>query len=164
MRKVYALIVKDFYEALPAILFFFVAFSLVDITAILLHKTITEASSRFGVIAISALVMGKVVVISNHLPFIDLFYGKPLIWSTIWKTFIYVICGFFVRILERALPLLFEGENWSMIYDKLVKDANHLEFWVAQMWLTVLFLIFVASNELIQQVGKDKVRQMFFGK
>jgi hypothetical protein len=111
----------------------------------------------------ASLVMGKVVLISDRLPLIDWFSGRPLIYVTIWKTCIYVLCSLVIRALERIVPSLLEGRGWAEVYPKLIEEGQGLTFWIAQGWLIVLFLVFVAYRELIRAVGEDKVRKLFFG-
>jgi len=147
----------------PVFIFFFVIFSLVDISRILLHSS-TEAVYSFVVITMAALVMAKVVLISNILPFIDLFKGRPLIYSTLWKSSIYVLCTIFVRVLERVLPLFFEDKGLSLIDERVVSEVERLPFWLSQAWVFVLLLLFVAWQELVEAVGSDKVRKLFFGR
>ncbi|WP_281171349.1 hypothetical protein [Desulfatirhabdium butyrativorans] len=36
------------------------------------------------------------------------------------------------------------------------------QFWLIQMWLAVLFLIYCAMRELVRVIGRDKVIHMFF--
>lgn len=163
MKKGWKWFVKEFSEMLPAAIFFFVAFSLVDITEIYIHKNASTTYYSFLVVVTSALVMGKVVLISNHLPFISLFSHKPLIYSTLWKTFIYVMCSLVIRFIERLVPFFFEGKAWATVSARAVSEVEGLPFWLTQTWLIMLFLIFVAYQELICAVGEKKVRQMFFG-
>lgn len=154
---------EEMIRMLPVFIFFFVTFSLVDISRILLHSA-TDAVYSFTVIFMAALVMAKVVLISNILPFIDLFKRKPLIYSTLWKTCIYVVCSIFVRLLERILPLLFEDSGMVVVDEGIVTELERLPFWISQAWIFVLLLVFVAWQELVQSVGSDKVHKLFFGK
>ena len=155
---------KEFLHALPVTFFFFVAFSLVDLSAILLQKHVSATYASLGVIVVSSLIMGKVVLIADSLPFIGLFSKKPLIYSTTWKTLIYTLCSFFVRFMEKIVPSLIEGKDPFIIKEELVFELGKTLFWIAQAWLFVLFFIFVAYQELIFAVGQEKVYALFFGK
>src|SRR5581483_5722904 len=112
-------------------------------------KKWTTTGYNFLVILTASLVMGKVMVISNHLPFIGVFSGKPLIYSTLWKTFIYFICSLLVRLIERLAPFVFREKSWADVQEKIMDSMAHTDFWIVQMWLFVLLLIFVAYAELI---------------
>jgi hypothetical protein len=155
---------KTLLHVLPVFVFFFVVFSLVDFTKILVVYTKTGVLNyTFLVIFLGALLMAKVVVISDELPFIDLFAKKPLIYSTIWKAAIYFMASIVVRILERFVPNLVQGNGYDAASQAAVDEMGRLTFWIAQVWLAILLLFFVASQELISAVGKDKVRKLFFG-
>lgn len=153
-----------FWRIFPVFLFFFLAFSLVDLNEILTKKHTEEVFFSFAVIAIAALIMAKVVILSDHMPFIDLFSRKPLVYNTIWKTVIYGLASFLVRILDRGIPLLIDGKGWEEVIQAVGKQVGPFPFWVAQMWLFVLLFIFVAYQELISAVGRKKVEELFFGK
>ncbi len=163
MKNVMKWVKEEMVRMLPVFVFFFVIFSLVDISRILLHSA-TEAAYSFVVIFMAALVMAKVVLISNILPFIDFFKEKPLIYSTLWKTGIYVVCSIFVRVLERILPLIFEDKGMIVVDEGIVTELERLPFWISQAWIFVLLLVFVAWQELVKAVGSDKVHKLFFGR
>jgi hypothetical protein len=76
---------------------------------------------------------------------------------------VYVLCSLVVRVLDRAIPFLIEEKSVLMTYHMVVGEILRLSFWIAQTWLAVLFLIFVAYEELISAVGGEKVRKLFFG-
>jgi hypothetical protein len=45
----------------------------------------------------------------------------------------------------------------------LLKEIVWPHFWAIQILLVVLILMYVTMREVIREIGKDKVRQMFFG-
>jgi hypothetical protein len=155
---------EEFVKILPVFIFFFVAFSLVDVSAMFMHKDTATTYYSFLVVVMSALVMAKVVLISDYLSITSLFSHKPLIYVTLWKSLVYVLCSLVVRFLERAIPAFLEGKSIAEVDTRVIYEIERLPFWVAQGWLIVLFLIFVAYRELIYAVGEDKVRKLFFGK
>ncbi len=146
-------------QVIPVFIFFFIIFSLVDFTRILVIYDKTGIFNyTFLVIFISALAMAKVVVLSDELPFIDIFRKKPLIYATLWKTLIYFLMSILVRLIERTIS----GSEGPL--ETANTELKRLEFWIAQMWLAVLLLTFVAYQELIAVIGKDKVKKLFFGR
>lgn len=159
MRKGWFL--EEVKSIIPAVCFFLVAFTLGDWTDRLMNKDAMTTYSYISII-VAALVMGKVVLISDHMPFINHFANKPLIYNTIWKTLIYVMCAGFFRLLEHAIPAIYHGDGMQAVYETMVSHIDRPVFWLAHAWLTALFLIFVAYRELIELVGKDKVYQAFF--
>ncbi len=154
---------KEFLRMLPIFIFFLIIFSLADLTRLVMAKNRESASSSFAVILMGALIMGKVVLLSERLPFINLFGTKPLIYNTIWKTMIYLLCSLVIRLVERMVSFCVESANPAELYAKMSQDVEKMPFWLSQAWLFVLLLIFVAYQELVYAVGIDKVRKMFFG-
>lgn len=154
---------KLLHEMRAPVLFFFIAFSLVDIGDIVLNKSAETISYSFLVIFVASLVMAKIVLLSDFLPFINAYSHKPLIYSTVWKTFIYLLCSLVVRGLERLIPQLLEEKDLSQALHKMALSFDHLMFWVSQIWLASILFIFVALRELVNAVGKEKIRKLFFG-
>lgn len=60
---------------------------------------------------IGALLVAKVVRVADKFPWINRFPNKPLMYSVVWKTLMYITCTFVVRFFEHLLPLLFEGKS-----------------------------------------------------
>lgn len=160
MKKILGVVRKELYRMIPFFLFFFAIFSLADIVKILRRD---ETVYSFMTIVISSLLMAKVIILADFLPVIERYSHKPLIYNTCWKTLIYLVCSFFFRVLDRALPLLFGGKGIAMVYGGVVHELTHIEFWIPQIWLLLLLFILVAYQELIKAVGVAKVRQLFFG-
>lgn len=163
MKKIVGAFRKELYRLIPLFFFFFVIFSLADIVKILKREETGEAVYSFMTIVISSLMMAKVIILADFLPVIERYSHKPLIYNTFWKTLIYLVCSFFFRVLDRALPTIFEGKGLALVYEGIIHELTHIEFWIPQLWLLILFFILVAYRELIYAVGVAKVRQLFFG-
>src|SRR5262249_47668982 len=110
-----------------------------------------------------SLVMAKVVILSDLLAITHAFSKKPLIYNTVWKSFIYVTMSFVVRFLERFVPLAFEEKSLGLAFSKVLADYSKVIFWASEAWLCILFIIFVAGRELVTAIGKEKIKKLFFG-
>jgi hypothetical protein len=106
MKNILHKIKQEFLKVLPPTIFFFFAFNIVAITTVLMLKGQgIEITSILGA-TILALVVGKVVLIADHMPFINKFPDKPLIYNIVWKTFIYQpVSGGRLRQCQREEPL-----------------------------------------------------------
>jgi hypothetical protein len=109
------------------------------------------------------LVVGKVVLIADKLPFINRFPDKPLFYNVGWKTAIYVTAALLFRYVEHLVGAMgphggFLGAN-AYIWSEIVWPR----FWAVQIWLVVLFLAYCAMRELVRVVGRPRVLHMFFG-
>lgn len=150
-------------ELLPAFLYFLVAFNLIVVTDAL--TTEQYGVRPFSVISaiVGALVAAKVVWLVNLLPFMERFRGRPLIYPTLWKASLFIIAALVVRYIEHVI-------RFAVKYGGLVEGTRHLvdeviwsRFWAIQIWLAVLFLVFVAAQELSRALGDHRLRRMFFG-
>lgn len=159
MKKYVTLIKDEFIKLLPCVLFFFVAFSLVNITKIVQDSTYYS----FIFIVVASLLMGKVMLISDLLPITKKYEHKPLIYNTIWKTGIYIVCCFCVLMLDHLLPIFIHGKGDIALSAAFFDTLASLLFWVRLAWIGVLLLIFVAYRELIFAIGTKKAKKLFFG-
>jgi hypothetical protein len=153
-----------FFEILPPTIFFFIAFSLILATKRLMLSEYGIPWTGFGEAVIGALLVAKVVLIVDKLPFVNKFPEKPLIYNTLWKSLIYFLAALFIHYLMQVIPLLVKHESLMEASRHLFDEIVWSRFWLIQMWLTVLFLIYCAMRELIRVVGRDKFIHMFFGR
>src|SRR5215813_6662694 len=105
MSKVWATIKHEFYEILPPTIFFFISFHIILLSQALMLRQYGIRLSSMTVAAVGALLLGKVVLIADMLPFINRFPDRPLIYNVVWKTAIYFGMSFIVHYLEHLLPL-----------------------------------------------------------
>ena len=80
---------EEFFKILPPTIYFFVALHLVMfIRVLMLEGTGLSPSSSIS-IAVTALILGKAVLLADMVPLINRFPNKPLIYNIAWKTVIY---------------------------------------------------------------------------
>jgi hypothetical protein len=157
--------VKRIYtDLLPPTLFFLIAFSLILATQQLIMRDHDgDFWTGFSAVVIGALMVGKIVLIVDKLPFVNKFPDRPLIYNTAWKSLIYFLAALLVRYLEKVVPLLTKHESLIEANRHLVDEIMWSHFWLIQMWLAVLFTIFCALRELVRVIGRERVLHMFFG-
>src|SRR6185295_8450478 len=106
MRRLFQRMKQEFLNVLPPTIFFLFAFNIIAITTLLMLK---ERGLEFPPVVVAtllALVVGKVILVADHLPFINRFPDKPLVYNILWKTFIYWAVVFVVRYVEHFVPYL----------------------------------------------------------
>jgi hypothetical protein len=164
MPRILKRIKEEFIHVIPAVIYFFVAFNLFNLTFGAMFEEVGIPRFSFLAIVISSLVVGKVMIVADSLPFINAFPNKPLIYNTLWKTSVYSFLCYLLRLVEHLMPLLSKygdiGLAWRLMLDK----TDWPDFWTVQVWAFILFLIFVVSQELVKNIGKDNLRRMFFGR
>ncbi|HOC60607.1 MAG: hypothetical protein KBA28_00545 [Syntrophaceae bacterium] len=161
--KIREKIKNAFFEILPPTIFFTIAFGLIATTTKLIMRQYGIPWMGFGAALIGGLLVGKVVLVVDKLPFVNKFPDRPLIYNTLWKGLIYFLAALLVHYLGQIIPLIFEHESIVNACRHLFSEIEWYRFFLIQMWLTVLLLVFCALREIIRVIGKDRVVQMFFG-
>ena len=153
----------EFIGLIPTVAFFFIVFQLLALTRALILKSYDVEISTFLSATIGALVVGKVVLVADLLPFMNRFPNKPLIYNIVWKTFMYMVAALIVRYLEHFIPLVFEYKNLAVASNHFFDEIVWPHFWLVQLWLLVCFLMYCTVRELARILGQEKIRSMFFG-
>ncbi len=161
--KLLKAIKNDFFEILPPTIFFFVAFVLLLITKRMILSEYQISWTGFGAAVVGAILAGKVVLMVDKLPFVNKFPDRPLIYNTLWKSLLYFLAALVVCYLDQLVHFLRKHEGLLEANRHLWAEVVWPHFWLLQMWLAVLFLIFCALRELIRVIGRDKSIRMFFG-
>ncbi len=161
-HKVTAWLEEEIIEVILPAIFFFIAFHIITITRALMLEQYGIKVTTVASAAISALVVAKVVLIADMLPFINRFPGKPLIYNTVWKTFIYILAALLVRFLEHWLPLLWKHASVGEATRHLWQQVQWPHFWAIHMWLLVLFFVYCGFRELVRALGSREVIDLFF--
>jgi len=163
MKNILQKIKQEFLRVLPPTIFFLFAFNIVAITTLLMLKERGLELPPVVVATLLALVVGKVILVADHLPFINRFPDKPLIYNILWKTLIYWLVVFIVRYVEHYIPYVKTyGDLWQA-HLHLIGDVEWRRFFAIQIWLLVLFIFYSVLYELVRALGKDRVVKMFFG-
>jgi hypothetical protein len=148
---------------IPPAIFFLIAFHiLVFFRALMLRQYGVHVSAVAGA-TIGALLIAKVVLIADALPFVNRFPEKPLIYNVVWKTAIYLLAALLVHYLEHLVPLWWRGRDLVAAHERLLQETVWPHFWAVQLWLLVLLFIYCAARELVRAVGPREVLAMYFG-
>jgi len=164
MGRILKKILEEIRRIIPAVIYFFFAFCLFNITFGMWLKEMGLRIWSFTGIIVAALIVGKVMMIVDNIPFLNIFSGKPLIYTTLWKCFMYTFVSFFIRLVESMITLVRKYNDINAAWSHLMEGMLWPRFWTIQIWVFVLFLIFVVNRELIKSVGWERIRKMFFGR
>jgi hypothetical protein len=163
MRRILSVITKELKKLIPPVIYFLVAFNLLLVTQALIKEDYVVNTYDFSIAVIGALVVGKILLIVEVIPGVDLFNNKPLIYNTVWKTFIYNVAALAIRYAEAIIPLTIDHSSFAQANEAYFSTISWAHFCLVQAWLVVLFFVYCAAHELIKRVGADTVRAMFFG-
>ena len=85
---------------LPPTIFFFLGFNLILFTKRLILEDYLIQFTGFFLATVSALVVGKVVLVAEMMPLLRRFDGEPLAKPILFKTVVYTLLVFVARLLE----------------------------------------------------------------
>lgn len=162
MNKVFTWIRKETRRVLPAVIYFFVAFNLFRLTFGQMFAHLGLQPARFGATIIAAIIVGKVMVIVDNIPFFNLFSDKPRIYNAAWRVSIYFFVSLLIRVIDHLTPYLIKLKHIGVAVDRLLADMWWAKFWTIQVWYFILLGLFVFFQELVKALGKDKLREIFF--
>ena len=162
MNRIIAKLKHELVELVPTTLFFFFTFQLVAITRDLMLQQHGIYTTSFVTAAVGALLVAKVVVVMDHMAFMNRYPDKPLIYNVIWKTSLYIIAVLIVRYAESFIPFVVEYKDVAEAHHEFSEAIIWSRFWATQIWLTVLFLIYCALREFGRIVGRKRMLRLFF--
>ena len=149
---------------LPPVLFFLVALNLMHWIENLFLEDKGISLGNFLGPSIGALIVGKVLLIADMLPVVNVFQNRPLIYNALWKTLLYSLVALLFRSAEEFIPLALETRNIPVGFGRYLAETHWPRFWATQAFLTMVLFIFVASREFVVAVGTKRARQLFFGR
>ena len=162
MKRLIEKVKHEMRELIPVTIFFFVSFQLLALTQSLMLRQYGIQVTIFVEALIGALIVAKVVVITDHFTFVNRFPEKPLIYNVAWKTLIYFSASLVVRYSEHLYHAWSEAGSFTAANHLLAEKIVWPHFWAVQLWLMILLLIYCAFRELVRVLGRDRVTRIFF--
>jgi hypothetical protein len=114
-------------------------------------------------VAVASLVLGKVVLIADMLPFINRYPDKPLMFNVVWKTAIYTLVSVVVHYVEHLVDYWRETGSLPAANRTLFAHIVWPHFFAIQILLVVMIFSYCVIRELIRVLGKRRAMEIFFG-
>jgi hypothetical protein len=162
--KIGRTVLHEVREVLPPTIFFFVGFNLILFTKRLILAQYLIQFTGFAIATVGALIVGKVVLVADQMPFLRRFDYAPLAQPILFKTAMYTFFVFIARLLEAFVHYALEGGaigHGGFIVEQL-GSFSWERFASTQIWIFVLFLIYVTGNELNQLLGDGELHKILF--
>jgi len=163
MHKVLEKLKEEFFAALPPTIFFFVMLHIVSVVRVLMAKGTNFQPMSTISITVAALILGKAVLIADHLPAINRYPEEPLIYNVAWKTVIYLVLAGVIHYLERLFDFSRQAGGIVAGNERLLAEIVWPHYWAIQIILFVLIVMYCTVRELVRVIGKEKVLRIFFG-
>ena len=155
-------VIAQLAEVIPPTLFFIISFNLIVLTTQLILADYLVHFANFMLVTLSALIVGKAVLVANKLPFFRRFDTAPIIQPVLFKTLIYCAVVFVIRLLERVVKYRIAGGTLSGIPHYFATHFSWNRFTAIQIWVFVLFLIYTIGSELNSLFGNGELTKILF--
>jgi len=162
LNKITKKIKEIFFEILPAFTFFFIMFNLLFVSKELILKRYGIATRSSTLAVVAALIVAKVVLIANRIPFLNLYPRKPLIYNVVLKTIVFSIATIILMSVEEMLRLARVDGGFPAAWEQMTGDFAWSYFFLRQAWVFMFILLYCAGSELARVIGKDRVWEIFF--
>ncbi len=157
-------LLREFHEVIPPTIFFFFGFNLILLTKRLILAEYLIEYAGFAIATVGALVVGKVVLVADKMPILRRFDYAPLAYPILFKTIMYTLLVFVARLLEALVHYLIAGGvlGGGRFAVEILDKFSWSTFTAAQLWIFVLFALYVTANELNNLFGDGELYKIFF--
>ena len=119
--------------------------------------------TNYGFAVIEALILAKVIMIGEVARLGRGFENKPLIFTVLYKTFVFTLFVAVFTVLEHLIKGLWEGTGFMGGLTAFLGKGHH-EILANSIVVFVAFLPFFGVRELGRVLGQDKIQALFFKK
>lgn len=163
MPRVVAKVKEELRKILVVAVFFSAGFCLIHVS----NKLLTEGShvqlAALSRALLGGLIVAKVLLSVDLLPFVHAFPGKPLARNIVWKSSLYITGAVIFLYIEPLLKNLFRGAGMFVSNTRAWQELMLPRTWATVIWLAMLMTVFVTIMELSRLIGKEQLKYMFFG-
>ena len=158
------ILAHEFRLMLPPTLFFLVGFNLILLTKRLILAEYLIEFTGFAIATVAALIVGKVVLVADKLPFLRRFDNAPLAQPILFKTIAYTFFVFLARLIEAFIHYAREGGavGQGRFIEHQLSSFSWDQFISTQLWIFVLFLIYVTASEFNRLLGDGELFKIVF--
>ena len=161
VRRAGAFLLREFREVLPPTIFFFIGFNLIVLTTNLILADYGGQFASFMIATASALIVAKALLVANAMPVIRRFDRAPLIRPILFKTFFYWVAVFIARLLEHWIKYLLSRDYvFGGFFKHEITTFSWDRFIAVQLWIFVLFLIYLTATEFNRLFGEGELRHI----
>ena len=125
----------------------------------------TQAASIGGflIATTTALIVGKAVLVAEKMPLLRRFDTAPLVLPILFKTLVYWFIVLIARFLENFTHFEFKtGQVSGFIAFRLQEGLTWHRFLFVQLWILVLFLVYVTGAEINALFGEGELFRVLF--
>jgi len=164
MAGVVAKVQEEIRKILVVAVFFSAGFCLIHVSNQLLTEGSHVEIASLARAIFGGLLVAKVLLSVNMLPFVHPFPGRPLLHTVVWKSSLYVAgCVTFLYV-EPLLKNIFRGAGFFASHSHALQELMLPRTWATVIWVAMLLAAFVTLEELTRVIGKEQLKEMIFGR
>ena len=164
-RRVGLWFLRELREMVPPVIFFFTGFNIIVLTTNLILADYSKSVGNFMLATGAALLVAKAVLIANPLPLMRRYDRAALIRPILFKTVVYWVIVGVVRLLEHFIEFsLVDTHPVRDFLPHMIATFSWHRFAAIQIWILVLFLIYVSATEFSHLLGKGKLWDALFSR
>ena len=148
---------------LVSAVYFSAGFCMITVAERLFTRGSGVEVASFARAIVGGLIVAKVLLLVDLVPFVNAFPHKPLVYNIVWKSLLYIAGSVVFLYLEPFVEDLFKGMVLAASGGRALQRLMLPKTWATEIILAMLLLGFVTMQELSRVIGKDQLKHMFFG-
>jgi hypothetical protein len=162
MRGAFARVKEEVRGILVIAIFFSIGFCLIDLSDRLMTRGSGIEIASFARALFGGLIVAKILLIVDLLPFVHAFPEKPLIQNVAWKSSLYLAASLVFLYCEALIKHLFKGLGLVQSHSLAFSQFTLPKTWAMEIWLAMLLVAFVTMQELSHVIGREQLKHIFF--
>lgn len=164
MKKVLLFLKKEILEVLPPTIYFFVVFHILALVSSITANEYGVSIPSMVYATIGAIIVAKAILIADAFPFLKKLGKERLIYNVAWRVLIYAALAMLFQLLEDIIPLISKYKSFGLAWEHYITETNWIRFWAVHLIFILFLLVYVVLLEIKDAIGRDKFRELFFGK
>ncbi len=125
--------------------------------------TVNQMDYRVGLALINALVLGKVILILEHVRFLDRFKDERLVYSILFKSAVVAVILICFLVLEDTIGGLIHGKTLAQSIPQMGGGGLEGKL-IAGLMMFVVLIPFFGFTEIRRVIGRENMRALLLAK
>lgn len=152
---------RAFKEYAVIVAFLFVCFGAITLLKAAVLKDAGIGTAPWGFAIIRALILGKFMLIGHELRLGEELAGMPLIYPTLYRSFVFVVFLLALLVVEEAVRGLLRGESVAAALGAIFVIRLN-EILATTLVMYIALLPYFAVRQIAGALGQGRLRRLFF--
>lgn len=153
MIKLFQVVIREARKLLPVTAYFLFSNELLALTQQVIAGEYGISVTSYFKGLVMALVIAKVVLVVDLLPFMNIFKHKAAIWNTVWSAAIYTIASLLFRVVEGTISGWSATGDLSAGFTYFTAETQWPRFWLVQTWIFFLLVNYCLFQEVSWRIA-----------